>query len=367
MRKVAAVAVKELRQAARDPMRLTMLLLVPAFMLLLNGYALNFDVEHLRLGVVDRDLTAQSRALIDAFTGSGRFDLVRTYTAADDLARALRRCEVKAILVIPERFGRDQLAGHGPAVQLLLDGTDSNTATNALGYAETVVLAAGAQIASGKSGVPVRANVWFNPELKSSHFLIPGLIGMILMLTAVLSTAMSIVKEKELGTYEQLKTTPLAPAELIFGKTVPYLLISVAATVVVLVAARLLFGVEIRGSLPALSAVTLLYLFGALGFGLLISSLFSSQAAAFQVGSVVSLLPAIFLSGFVFPLQAMPWPLQAVSYAVPARYFMVVLRGIMLKGTGLGPFGKEVALLAVYALLMVAVAWVRLTREDSRR
>jgi ABC-2 type transport system permease protein len=207
--------------------------------------------------------------------------------------------------------------------------------------------------------------ILFNPDLKSTQFLVPGLIGFLLMLTAVLSTALSVVREKERGTMEQLLVAPLRTWELILGKTVPYLGLSLVATLLILAAARVLFGVEIRGPYLDLLVAVLLYLFGALGFGLLISTLAHTQALAFQQGLIASMLPAILLSGFIFQIRVMPEPLQLLTYLVPARYFLVILRGIILKGEGLVTYWPQVGALALYGLVVVTLASARLARREA--
>jgi ABC-2 type transport system permease protein len=360
--KIRAIAAKEYRQAGRDRLTLAMLLGLPTMMLLLYGYAVNFDVRHIRLGIEDRDKSAASRDLVAAFVNSGYFDLVADLPAGSDLRRITESREAIAILVIPETYGRDTAAGRTARVQLILDGADATTATTVLGYATAV---AGEVDAEMRGAVlDVQPRVWYNPELKSTQFLVPGLIGFILMLTAVLSTALSVVREKERGTMEQLRITSLTAGELLIGKTLPYLSVSLAATVMILAAARLLFGVTVRGSYLDLFAATLLYLIGALGFGLLVSSVSDTQAMAFQLGTTTSMLPAIFLSGFIFPIRSMPAAVRLVTYAVPARYFLVVLRGIILKGAGLAPYARDVGFLAVYALVVLGLAFARLSRRE---
>lgn len=371
-RQLWAVARKELLQAARDPLSLAMLLGLPALMLVMYGYAINFDVRHVRLAVQDRDRSAESRELVAAFVNSTYFDLVADAPAGTDLEGLTRRRLVKAVLVIPEGHATEIRAGRTAEVQLLLDGADSNTATAVLGYASALVsernvallARSGAGALLERVGVDYQPRVFYNPELRSTQFLVPGLIGFILMLTAVLSTALSVVREKERGTMEQLRVTSLRPAELIAGKALPYLGISLVATVVILVAARVLFGVSVRGSYLDLFAVVLLYLVGALGWGLLVSSLSDTQAMAFQVGVVTSMLPAIFLSGFIFPIRSMPLAVQALTYVVPARYFLAVVRGIILKGAGLAPYLDDLAFLALYAVLVLGIATARLTRRE---
>jgi ABC-2 type transport system permease protein len=392
--KVRAVAVKEFRQVARDPLTLAMLLGLPTMMLLLYGYAVNFDVRHIRLAIEDRDKTAASRDLGAAFVNSGYFDLVADLPAGADLERLTERRRAQAILVIPETYGRDVAAGRTARVQLVIDGADANTATTVLGYASSIAAEADAEVASARllrgggggggaagaagggtggsrqaapaSVAPIdyEPRVWYNPELKSTQFLVPGLVGFILMLTAVLSTALSVVREKERGTMEQLRVSSLSPGELLVGKTIPYLAISLLATAVILLAARALFGVVVRGSYLDLFAATFIYLVGALGLGLLVSSVADSQAMAFQLGAAISMLPSLLLSGFIFPIRAMPAAVRALTYAVPARYFLVVLRGVILKGAGLAPYAADLAFLLVYALVVLGLAFARLTRKE---
>jgi ABC-2 type transport system permease protein len=368
------VIVKELRQVRRDPFSLAMLVGLPAFMLVLYGYALNFDVRHVRLAVQDRDTSRASRELVSAFTRSSYFDLVATPPAGEDLESLLERGVARTVLVIPEGYGRELAASRPAAVQLLLDGADASTASTVLGYARALVSEQNVAVAAatlarhgGRLAAPVdlQPRVLFNPQLESTQFLVPGLIGFLLMLTAVLSTALSVVREKERGTMEQLRVAPLRTWELILGKTVPYLGISLAATFVILAAARILFGVTVRGPYLDLLVAVLLYLVGALGFGLLISTMAHTQALAFQAGLIASMLPAILLSGFIFQIRIMPEPLQLVTYLVPARYFLVLLRGIILKGEGLATYWPQVGALLLYALATVSLASLRLARREA--
>jgi ABC-2 type transport system permease protein len=373
MRRTWAVTRKELRQVVRDPLSLIMLIGLPAFMLILYGYALNFDVRHIGLAVQDRDHSVESRDLVAAFVNSTYFDLVEAPAPGEDLERLVERRRAKAVLVIPEEFGSRIGAGRSAAVQLLLDGADANTATTILGYAQGLVAEANGRLLKGrrarlgitlKPGIAYQPRVFYNPELKSTQFLVPGLIGFLLMLTAVLSTALSVVREKERGTMEQLRVAPLRTYELILGKTLPYLAISYLATVIILVAARLLFDVKVQGPYLALFLATLLYLFVALGQGLLISTFADTQAFAFQVGLITSMLPSMLLSGFIFQIRIMPPFLQAITYLVPARYYLVILRGVILKGAGLGPYWHQVLALLVFGLVVISLASLRLMRRE---
>jgi ABC-2 type transport system permease protein len=374
VRRLLAVVVKEVRQIRRDPFSLLMLIALPAFMLVLYGFALNFDVRHVRLAVQDRDKSAASRDLVSAFVHSTYFDLVATPEAGSDLDRLTETHVVRAILVIPEGYGDALGAGRSASVQMLLDGADSTTAATVLGYARALAAEVnGALVAEALVPVGLRPfpplsfepRVLFNPELQSTEFLVPGLIGFLLMLTAVLSTALSVVREKERGTMEQLRVAPLRTWELVIGKTIPYLALSLLATGIILLAARLLFGVQIRGSYLDLLVAVLLYLFGALGFGLLISTIANTQALAFQAGLITSMLPAMLLSGFIFQIRIMPGWLQVVTYLVPARYFLVILRGIILKGEGILTYWDSVLALVIFGVAVVSLASVRLTRREA--
>ena len=374
IKKIRAVGMKELRQIRRDPMSLLMLLGLPAFMLVLYGYALNFDVRHVALAVQDRDLSPASRDLVASFVNSTYFDITATPAAGEDLERLTERRIARAVLVIPEGHAVSLASGRTAAVHLLLDGADSTTAATVLGYAGALVAEANTGavrvklLASGSAspgGIDYQPRVWYNPELDSTQFIVPGLVGMLLMLTAVLSTALSVVRERERGSMEQLRVAPLGTLELVLGKTLPYLVISFAATVVVLGAARVLFDVVVRGPYLALFFATLLYLVGALGLGLLISTVAETQAIAFQMSLLVSLLPSVLLSGFIFQIRAMPPALQMITRLVPARYYLVILRGVILKGTGLGPHWDQMGYLALFALVVLGLTARRLVHQES--
>jgi len=374
VRRLRAVVVKEVRQVRRDPFSLLMLIALPAFMLVLYGFALNFDVRHVRLAVQDRDRSARSRELVASFTHSTYFDLVATPGPGTDLDALVERRAARAVLVIPEGYGGHLAAGRTAPLQLVLDGADSTTAQTVLGYARALVSEQNASLVTdtlARAGrrfdppLALEPRILFNPELESTQFLVPGLIGFLLMLTAVLSTALSVVREKERGTMEQLRVAPLRTWELILGKTVPYLGISLLATFIILLAARVLFGVTIRGPYLDLLVAVLLYLFGALGFGLLISTIANTQALAFQAGLIASMLPAILLSGFIFQIRIMPAPLQVFTYLVPARYFLVILRGIILKGEGIATYWPQVGALVLYGVATVTLASLRLARREA--
>ena len=367
MTKALAVYRKELRQISRDRRTLTTIIFVPAFFLLLYGYALNWDIRHITLAVQDRDGTPESRALVAAFVNSGYFDRVADVYAPAELNRLLDVDIARAALVIPEGFGRDITTGPAPQVQLLVNGDNANTATTVMGYAANIARGAGAALApsDGMTAplVSVEPRIWYNPELRSTLFLVPGLIAYILMITAVISTALSIVREKESGTMEQVRMAPIDTFSFIVGKSIPYFLISLASAALIILAAMALFGLPMRGNWLALFAAMSLFIAGALGTGLLISTAAETQQVAFQAAMLTSFLPTLMLSGFIFPISSMPHALQLITHVVPARYFLIALRGIVLKGTPLRLLWPQMLALSIYTLAMLTLASVRLARE----
>jgi len=366
VRKALAVYRKEWRQILRDRRTLLILVFVPAFFLLLYGYALNWDIRHIALAVEDRDNSPESRALVSAFVNSSYFDQVALIHSPAEAERLLDANEARAVLVIPERFGRDVTNGVSPQVQVLINGDNANTATTVIGYATSIVRGAGASLGNAPSAGPLLSaepRIWYNPELRSTLFLVPGLIAYILMITAVISTALSIVKEKEVGTIEQVRMAPIGTFPFVVGKSIPYFLISLTSAALIILAAMALFGLPMRGNWLSLLLALSLFIAGALGTGLLISTAADTQQVAFQAAMLTSFLPTLMLSGFIFPISSMPRALQLITYVVPARYFLVALRGIVLKGTPLWLLAPQMMALTIYALAMLALASVRLARE----
>ena len=359
MRKAFAVGRKEFHQIVRDRRSLAILLFFPAFVLLLFGYALNWDVRHIRLAVDDRDRSVESRALIGAFVNSGYFDLVAVVDNHAELARLMDRNDARAALVIPPGFERDLEQRRQVPVQILLNGDNANTATSVMGYALAIVQS----LANSGAPVIVESRIWYNPELRSALFLVPGLIAYIAMLSAVVSTALSIVREKERGTIEQVRMAPLGPFAFVLGKTIPYFVLALASAIGIVFVAMTLFGLPMRGSWPLLFVALSLFLIGALGLGLLISSVAETQQVAFQLALLASFLPTLMLSGFIFPIASMPEILQLITRVVPARYFLTALRGIVLKGVGLDVVWRDLAALGIYSALVLTFASIQLRRE----
>jgi ABC-2 type transport system permease protein len=370
VRKTLSIGIKEFRQIARDRRTLMILLFVPAFFLLLYGYALSFDIRNIPLAVEDNDRSSASREVISAFINSGYFDFVGAVADDAEIVRRLDDGSARAVLVIPAGFGRDVRTARATSVQLIVNGDNSNTATTVVGYAVGLVSAVSGryEVQAGlasPAGPLLRAEtrVWYNPELRSTLFLVPGLLAYIAMLTAVVSTALSIVREKEVGTMEQVRMSPVGPLAYVVGKTVPYFLVSLASAMAIVGVSMLLFDLPVRGSWWLLILAVALFLIGALAFGVLISTLAETQQVAFQLALLTSYLPTLMLSGFIFPISSMPAALQAITYAVPARYFLTALRGVLLKGVGVEMFWRDLVALVVFAALALALASLRLRRQ----
>lgn len=367
MDKALAVARKELRQIGRDRPTLFILLFVPGLLLVLYGYALNFDVRNVALAVEDRDGSPESRALVSTFVNSGYFDFVARVGRKGEVEGLMNAGRVRAAIVIPERYGRRVRTGEGATVQVIVNGDNASTGATVQGYVTRIArgASAAAMAPDGSLALPIalEPRIWYNPELRSTLFLVPGLIAFIAMIVGVTSTALSIVREKESGTMEQIRMAPIGALAYTVGKTLPYLLLSFVSSMFIVVVSIALFDLPMRGSWGALMLAVGLFLVGALATGLFISTVAETQQVAFMMGLLLTFLPTFVLSGFVFPISSMPRALQVVTYAVPARYFLVVLRGIVLKGSTLDLLAAPMGALVVYAVVALALASVRLARE----
>ena len=367
MRKALAVGLKEFRQIRRDRRTLMILLFIPVFFLLLYGYALNFDIRHVRIAVEDRDMSAESRRLISSFVNSDYFDLVASVTADQEVVDLMNHDRIRAAILIPRGLGRDLRRGVPATVEVIINGENANTATTVLGYVSSVISTEAAQYrvatTPGGAAVQLEPRVWFNPDLRSSLFLVPGLLAYIGMITAVVSTALAVVREKERGTMEQVRMAPIGTLPFIVGKSLPYFAVSMISGVGIVLASMALFDLPVRGAWWLLLLAMGLYLFGALAMGLFISTVAESQQVAFQVALLSSFLPTMLLSGFIFPIASMPAFLQVVTYVVPARYFLVALRGVLLKGSGFWAVADSLGALVIFATVVTALAAIRLRRE----
>ncbi len=363
---VGPVMRKEFRQIRRDSRSLIFMIVMPAFLLVVFGFALNFDVKNIPLAVVDQDGSRQSRELIEKFRTTEYFRIRAEPDRTADLDRLMAREKVRAALVVPESFSEDLLSGRSAAVQFILDGTNALSGTTAAGYAaailqsysERITLRAMERRGLGSPTPPLKTDIriWYNPELRSAKFLVPGLMAFILMVILTTSTAFSIVGEEERGTMEQIRVSPLPPVALIIGKLIPYALISLAAAHFVLGLGWALFGVAVKGNYFLLLLSMVLFLVCGLGQGILISAITRTQLVAFLISVLTTILPTFILSGFVFPVRNMPAAIRLVTYVIPAKYFLVALRAIILKGTGLAAFWEQLLALAVFAVLTLALS-----------
>jgi ABC-2 type transport system permease protein len=356
--RLLAVARKEALQLRRDPRSLAMGFVVPALMVLFFGYIISFDVKDIKIAVDDRDGTPRSREFVQAFVGSGWFRVTERIERATDAVRLLDRAEVRLVLTIPRGFQADLAAGNPVAVQAIVDGADANTASIALNYANAIVNSFTASVVFGSSvknlPIIVQSRVWYNETLESSNMIVPGLVAIIMMIISAQLTALTIAREWERGTMEQLAATPVHPAEVIFGKLLPYLAIGMIDMVGVVLIGIFVFHVPFRGNPLLLFAMATLFLLGSLGLGIFISAAIRSQLLATQTAMQATFLPSNMLSGFMYDIANMPLILQGISYVVPARYFITVLRGTFLKGVGL-------AVLWPQGLAMLAFAAAGLT------
>ncbi len=371
--RTAAMARKEGLHIVRDSRSLALALAMPVVMLLLYGYALTLDVDQIPTLVYDQDKTPQSRELIAHFSGSRYFHVLGEVGAYGTIERMVDSGDCLLGVVIPRDYGRNILSSNEAQVQLILDGSDSNTASIAQGYTEALARSYAYELriqalnrkGGGRLDPPVGAEtrVWYNSELKSRNYIVPGLVAVILMIIAAMLTSLTIAREWENGSMEQLISTPVRAHEIVLGKMLAYFALGLADTIIIMGVGVFVFQVPLRGN-PLLVLVTsCIFLVGALFWGILLSAITRSQLLAYQMGMVTSFLPAFLLSGFVFAIENMPTVIQGVTYIVPARYFITILKGIFLKGVGVEVLWLEIGLLAVYATVVFLAATRKLRQK----
>lgn len=373
VRRYLAVARKEWLHIRRDPRSLGLALAIPMLLVILFGYALTLDLDRIPLMIWDQDGTPSSRALTAGFTGSNYFRLVGAATDYRQIEDGLMKGKAIVALVIPVGFAGSMAAGRTTPVQVLLDGSDANTATMARGYAESVVSGWSNQvrletmrrrgIRPPDTPVDMRGRTWYNQALTSRNFIIPGNIGIIMMVLAALLTSLTFAREWETGTMEQLISTPVTPAEMVLGKLTPYCFLGILDVLLAMGMGAFVFHVPMHGNPILLLGLSALFLVGALSIGVFLSIVTRSQILASQLSLVLTYLPAILLSGFVFALKNMPLPLQVVSRLFPIRYFMTVIKGIYLKGFGMSELWGEGLLMAAFSLVMVALCIWRFRKK----
>jgi ABC-2 type transport system permease protein len=373
--RIISIIHKEFIEIRRDSRTLIMVLTLPTVMLLLYGYAINFDIKSIRTVVYDLDNSKQSRDLIGDFINSGYFRIVRYVDRYDDVDKQLNSGKAKMALCIPSDFSRRIAHSQTATLQTIVDGSDSTSATVSIAYINQIIQqyslknavsklkSRGLKVQSGLSIIDIQNRIWYNPEMKSINFIVPGMIAMILMMLGSILTALSVVGEKENGTFEKLIITPIRPHELVIGKITPFVILSFIDVIFGLLVGKFWFKVPVRGSIPLLLSLSTLFLFSTIGLGLLISSIVKTQRVAMMLAMLTSMLPTFLLSGFVFPIESMPLVVQWITYLIPARYYLEILRGILLKGVGIKVLLFNAGCLAIYSLFMIFISASRFKKK----
>lgn len=363
--RVFSVAWKELHQLRRDRLTLAMMIVLPLLQLLLFGYAINTDVRHIHTIVFDQDKSAESRDLVQSMEATGFYDVVGEVEDFGALEHAIRAGEARAAVVIPANYASDIVTGRRTSVQLVVDGSDPQTVASATNTAASLVSARASELALVRlGGAPISLEpvTWYNPDLRTAIYIVPGLVGVLLTMTMVMLTAMAIARERERGTMEQLLVSPVTRGELIAGKIAPYVVIGYVQMTLILVAGHIIFHVPFSGSLALLYAVAIVFIAANLGLGLLFSTLVKTQQQAMQA-TFFFLLPNILLSGFMFPFEGMPRLAQWISTALPLTHFLRIVRGIVLKGSGWNDIAFEVLQMTFILIVLVSAAGARLTKR----
>ncbi len=363
---------KEFIQIIRDPISLAVVILIPIIQLLLFGYAVSFDIKHIPMGIFDQSHTQESRQLIRAVTASSYFLVADNANSRTEINTLLEKGDIKIGVIIPPRFAEDINANKTAGVQLLIDGTDANVGGVALGYfiaaAQGYSLDITQRMLNEQGGASLlknfpllsqRLRIWYNQTLRTENFIVPGLIATILMILGVLMTSQSVAREYERGTMEQLIVSPVKVYELIIGKLVPYILIGFVQVTLVTLIAVLVFHVPLKGSLLLLTFTTFLFLVSAMGIGFLFSAVTKSQQVAMQMSFVGTMLPSLLLSGFIYPINSMPLALRIFSYVVPAKYFLVVLRGIFLKNSGVVVLMPQILIMILISVIVLTLCIIK--------
>jgi ABC-2 type transport system permease protein len=375
LNRTRAIAKKEFKHLFRDIRMLLILLLFPVFLLGIFGYAVNFDVHHIKIVVYDEEKSEISREFINSLTKSTYFDLAGYITNDFQIREALDEKKAQCVVVIPKDFSRIFYSGQETKIQFLIDGVDGNSANIIQFYSTAAAQSLNAKLTAEvlsrtgiKSFVPLdfRPIFWFNPDLKSTRFFIPGLIAMILIITAAVSVSLSLVREKERGTIEQINVSSIRSSELLIGKTLPYVLLALVNAAMILLAGYILFDVVIKGSYPLLFISTLIFLIASTSIGILVSVISDSQQIAFSVATMVTMLPSFILSGFVFPIESMPVIIQIITNITPAKFFINVLRAIILRGVGVFAIWDQLLYLILYASILLSAAIVIYNRKEGK-
>lgn len=371
MRRLVALTIKEFRQLSRDHLTLRMIVMVPLMQMVIFGYAINFDVKHQPMVVFDESRSYESRELVARMEASQYFDLVGSVSSFDELRSALDTARASVALVIDRDFGKDRRRNQPAHALLIVNASDSTTSSQAMSIAAGIAnsasmqqLAVQARWRQRAPPVDLRVRPWYNPDLRTANFIIPGLLAIILTFTLISFTAASIVRERELGTLEQLQVTPITRTELILGKILPFLVIGYVQLTIVVLMMTYVFGIPIAGSLAALYLLSGIFIASILGLGIFISTVAQTQMQATQMSFFV-LLPFVFLSGYVFPIGGMPPVFQFLTYLIPANYFLQIVRGIVLRGATMAELWQPIAWLSFYMVVIIGLAVMRFKKTAA--
>ncbi|RKY87461.1 ABC transporter permease [candidate division KSB1 bacterium] len=359
--RIITIAKKELLHIKRDPYSLTIIIILPVIMVILFGYAITFDVKNVSIGILDRSQSKSSRELVNTFTSTKYFNTRVFLNNEKEIEPLFKKGIIRAAIIIPEKYSSSLKRKPETKIQIIIDGSEPNTANIISNYVKMIVSSYSLKINNFqiKAPIDIRPTVWFNPELKSIIFIVPGLITIILMLISALLTSITIAREKENGTLEQILVSPIKSYEIIIGKVIPYIIIAFIDSIFILVASKFLFSLKIEGNLLLLSVLGLIYIISSLGIGLLISTIAKTQQVAMMMTFISTLLPAIMLSGFMFPIKSMPKILQYITYIIPPKYFLIIIRGIILKGIGIGYLWHQVTILILFGALLILVSLLK--------
>ena len=365
--RIYAIVKKEFRQLKRDKRLMFVIFFFPVMLLVMFGYAVNFDVKHVKIAIYDQEKSSLSRDFINSLLHSEYFDLVDMISSEKEINKYLDEKLAQCVIVIPNNLSEQLYSNREVKIQYLIDGVDGNTANIIYNYANLSTLTFNQKfnkeilaVKGLKQYEPIKLEpqFWFNPELKTSKFLVPGLIAMILIVTAVISVTLSLVREKERGTIEQINVSPLRSFELILGKSFPFVLIALLNAGFILIASYFLFGSEVKGSLLLLFVTTLVFLIASTSLGIFISVVSDTQQVAFTLATFISLLPSLILSGFIFPIDSMPYLVQIITNVTPVKFFLKILRAIMLRGVGIEAFWDQLIYLGIFTIILIVLGTV---------
>ncbi len=374
MRQIIHFIKKEFLQFKRDPKMFGIILVAPVIQLIFLGYAANLDVDNVKMIVLDHNKTSTSREFIERFTSSGYFSINEYANNYDDITNSLDDGNAIVALVIHDNFEEKIRRKETASVQAIFDGSDGNSASIASGYMRSVIMSYSKNILtqimqrSGRLIKPVgsieaQVRVWYNPTLKTRNFMVPGIVGLLLSIITMLLTSLAVVKEKEIGTMEQLIVTPLKPYHIIVGKLIPFVILGFAAVIIVLTAMTLIFNIPVKGSITFLFVSSFLYILSTLGLGLLVSTISKNQQQAMMIAIFAVMMPMVFLAGFAFPVENMPGTLQYISYIIPLKYFFVIIRGVILKGLGFADLWFEALLLLIMGVSILILSAARFNKK----